>query len=303
MKILVWLSWPEDCFRANESDVEYLRGLVGGRGEVAWAHDENAFLGALGDATHVVTWHFRREWYGLAPKMRVLATPAAGRELVAWQDAPRGVKVHFGAFHGAIIAESVAAFCLGWARGFFREAPASGIWPRTWLGDKCRTVAGTKAVIAGYGKIGKAIGAKLAGLGVDVKGFSRANIERLEPAMRDADWFILALPGDTGTDDFLDARRIALLPPRCAVVNIGRGNAIDETALAEALRTGRLAAAYLDVFKHEYFGTLPDAAEASASIAAARLPNLVAMPHSSAFSPDYVKMSFKELDDEGLFDC
>lgn len=302
---LVWLEWPEACFRATADDVAHLEKLVGGK--VMWVHSRTDFVRLLPSATHAITWHFEKDWYGLSPSLRVLATPAAGREFIAWRDAPAGVTVHFGAFHGAIIAESVAAFCLGWARGFFRKPPTTdggGMWPRTWLGDKCFTVAGTKAVIAGYGRIGRAIGEKLAALGVSVAGFGRGNIAEMPAAMADADWFVMALPGDTQTDGFLDSGRIAMLPRRCAVVNVGRGNAIDETALRSALMEGRIAAAYLDVFRNEptlLSGGLGDSSGGCGLWNQATAPgSLIAMPHSSAFSPDYVRRCFDELASVGL---
>ena len=300
--ILVWLEWPEACFCATADDIDYLERLSGS--EAVWVRTREDFLARLPQAVRVVTWHFEKEWYSLAPNLRLLATPAAGRELIAWRDAPDDVKVHFGEFHGKIIAESVIAFCLAWARGFFRPVPQTGIWPRQWLGDKCYTVSGTKAVIAGFGRIGKAIGEKFAALGVEVCGFGRKNLADMPKAMADADWFVMALPSDTGTDNFLDERRIALLPPKCAVINIGRGNSIDELALRRALSDGRLAAAYLDVFKNEPTVLVrdPDASNRTGGFwnEAATLPNLIAMPHCCAFSPDYMKNCFKELVDEGL---
>lgn len=289
--VIVWLEWPEACFRATTADIEYLKRLT--RADIAWVKSCEDFLAALPSATHVVTWRFDREWYSLAPGLRLVATPAAGRELVAWQNAPDGVAVHFGKFHGDIISESVAAFCLAWARGFFRKPPAAGIWPREWLGDKCFTLSGTKAVIAGYGTIGKSIGRKLSALGVGVQGFSRANLALMPIAMADADWFIMALPSDTGTDNFLDAARLAMLPPKCAVVNIGRGNAIDEVALRRALVEGSIAAAYLDVFKDE--PTVLSPFSRASGIWDSDTPNLIAMPHASAFSPDYIRRCFDEL--------
>lgn len=293
--VLIWLEWPEACFCATACDIEYLKGAI--RSDVVeWVRTREDFLARLLFASHVVTWHFEKEWYALAPRLKLVATPAAGRELVAWKDAPEGVAVHFGEFHGEIIAESVVAFCLGWARGFFRAPPATGIWPRQWLGDKCYTLAGTRAVIAGYGRIGKAIGAKFASLGVDVCGFGRKNIADMPDAMRRADWFVMALPSDTGTDDFLDAERIALLPENCVVVNVGRGNAIDEAALRRALVEGRIAAAYLDVFKNEPTCLSPNAAPADSSgLWNSGVPNLFPMPHSSAFSPDYIRRCFREI--------
>lgn len=249
----------------------------------------------------------------------MLATPAAGREFVP-TEGPKGVKIHFGHYHGQIIAESVAAFVLGWAHGFFavRNAPAScRAWPRTWLSDKCFDVAGTKAVILGYGHVGRAIGAKLGSLGVDVCGITRHGVFRQVEKkggggqrivkiplstsslhlFSSADWFVLALPSTAETDDCLDANLIRKLPRRCVVINVGRGNAVDEKALYGALRARRLAGAYLDVRKHEPSATVLEHPGYVKGLA--NLPNCVSMPHASAFSPRYVRMCFEELKDDG----
>ncbi len=276
---------------------------------------ERAFLKALPSATHAVVWHFKKEWFARATKLKVLATPAAGRELVAWRDAPKGVKVHFGSFHGPIISETVLGFLLAWTRGFFWKGP---MWPRKELAEHCGDLEGTTAVIAGFGRIGRAIAARLESFGVECIGITRHGIFTLadfrrgrstaekipSPLLRRADWFILALPSDTGTDDFLNARLIRRLPKKCVVVNIGRGNAVDETALLAAIKEGRLAGAYLDVFKHEPTALNPKIGPRGKGLAAARsVPwNLVRMPHACAFSSRYMKECFKELKSEGLLD-
>ena len=309
---LVWLEWPEKCFRVDAEALLALRKLLPKGAEILRARTERAFLRHLPRATHAITWHFKAEWYSVAASLKVLATPGAGRELVDAAAAPKGVSVHFGGYHGAIISETVAGFVLAWARGFFRPELAAAdsgnkawveTWPRSAIGGACYRVAGTKAVIAGYGKIGRAIGVKLEALGVRVEGFSRGNIAGLPKALKDANWFILALPSDTGTDNFLDSKLFAKLPRKCVVVNIGRGNAIDEAALLKALKSGRIAGAYLDVFHNEP-GPLAKVGGNSKGILCrpkTDLPqNLIRMPHSSAFSGDYLKMCFKELKDDGL---
>ncbi len=274
---------------------------------------EQAFLKALPSATHAVVWHFNKEWFARAPKLKVLATPAAGRELVAWRDAPKGVKVHFGSFHGPIISETVLGFLLAWTRGFFWKGP---MWPREELAEHCGDLEGTTAVIAGFGRIGRAIAARLEPFGVECFGITRHGIFTLKnfhegrsttekipsPLLRRADWFILALPSDTGTDDFLDARLIRRLPKKCVVVNVGRGNAVDEDALLAAIKEGRLAGAYLDVYKHEPTALNPKIGPRGKGLAAAKsVPwNLVRMPHACAFSSRYMKECFRELAREGV---
>jgi phosphoglycerate dehydrogenase-like enzyme len=303
---LVWLDWPERCFCAGAADIAYLKSLVPKGSRVVRARGERAFLRELPKATHAIVWNFKKEWFALAPRLRLLATPAAGQEFVP-TEGPRGVKIHFGGFHGEIMAESVAAFVLAWARGMFRPELRTNPWPRNELSDVCYEVAGTRAVVAGYGRVGRAVGAKLESLGVSVAGVTRHGVfsggrrlakSRLPRLLGSADWFVMALPSTTGTDDFLSASTIAKLPRRCVVVNVGRGNAIDERALFRALKSRRLAGACLDVRRHEPSASVLEAPGYVPELA--DLPNCVVTPHSSAFSPRYLRRCFAELRGAGL---
>lgn len=311
---LVWLEWPEKCFRVDAEALRYLTSVVPKGGRVIRVRSETAFLKALPRATHAIVWEFKPEWFGKAPRLKMLATPAAGRELVP-TEGPKGVRIHFGHYHGRIIAESVLGFMLCWAKGFFavgRAPRGCRTWPRTWLSDKCFDVAGTKAVIVGYGHVGRAIGAKLESLGVKVYGITRhgtflggRTVKQSDnrTILREADWLILALPSTTGTDNYLDAKLIRSLPRRCVVINVGRGNSVDERALVAALRSGRLAGAYLDVCRREHseiWSKSKDARRTGVIDPARRnVPTLVLMPHSAAFSPAYIVRSFEELKDDG----
>ena len=258
-------------------------------------HSERAFLRALPEATHAICWEFDKAWFARAPRLRILATPAAGRELLpSDSEMPPGVTRVNGAFHGVIMCETVLACIFAHARGLYRAYDfqrEGAIWPRAALSPFCSLVAGTKAVILGYGKIGHAVGAKLEALGVSVAGIRRANFTDLKPALKTADWLIVALPSDTGTDNIVDASVLRAMKRSAVLVNIGRGNAVDEAALAKALRARRLAAAYLDVFKSEPL--------TAASPLAADIPGLVRIPHGSAFAPEYLPLFFRELQKGG----
>jgi phosphoglycerate dehydrogenase-like enzyme len=296
-RYLVWLNWPEPPFRLNASDLKFFKSLVGG--DVIAVRSERSFLRELPSATHAICWEFRKEWFEKAQHLRVLATPGAGRELLpADGDMPDGVvKVH-GEFHGAIMSETVVAYMLAWSRGLFtaydwQKAGGEGnLWRRADFGNYCRSLSGTKAVILGYGNIGRATGAKLEAFGVSVKGIRRRNIAELAQSVADADWLICVLPSDTGTDNIVDGRILRRMKKSAVVVNVGRGNAIDESALADALLKRRIAAAFLDVFKRE-----PLTRE---SPLASDIPGLFRYPHGSAFSPDYLKLFFRELKSRGF---
>lgn len=296
-RYLIWLNWPEPPFRLNASDLKLFRSMV--EGDVVAVRSERAFLRELPTATHVLCWEFNKDWFSRAQCLRVLATPGAGRELLPSDaEMPEGTVKFHGGFHGPIMGETVVAYMLAWCRGLFaacdwqREGGESNLWRRVDFGKKCYSLAGTKAVILGYGKIGRATGAKLTALGVSVKGIRRSNMAELPGAVAEADWLICVLPSDTGTDNMVDARLLRRMKRSAVIVNVGRGNAIDEQALADALRRRRIAAAFLDVFKREPL--------TSESPLAADIPGLFRFPHGSAFSPDYLAGFFRELQSEGL---
>lgn len=292
---LIWLNWPARPFRLGADDLRRFRELAPA-GEVTAVRSQRAFLAALPAATHVLCWEFRKEWFACAPRLRVLATPSAGRELLPSDaDLPRGVVKYHGGFHGEIMAETVLAYMLAWCRGLYPaydwQRRADDLWPRTAFGERCFSLAGTKAVILGYGRIGHAIARRLKALGVAFTGIRRRNARTLPGAVADADWLICVLPSDTGTDNIVDAALLRRMKRTAVLINIGRGNAVDEAALADALRRRRLAAAFLDVFKREPLA--PD------SPLAENLPGLYRFPHGAAFSPRYLELFFRELKARG----
>lgn len=294
---LLWLDWPYDAFRLNGESLKLYRSLAGDD-EVKAVKSEKAFLKELPKATTVVTWQFKKEWFNFATNLRVLATPAAGRELLPVEaDMPKGVVKLHGSFHGQIMSETVIACVFAYARGLFaakKFQDENVLWPRAEMSPFCNRVSGTNAVILGYGKIGKATGEKLEALGVNVTGVTRKNIADLPKYLKSADWLVVALPSDTGTDNIIDAKMIAKLPRNAVIINVGRGNSIDEEALAEALLKKKIAAAFLDVFKEE---PLSETSPLSSNI-----PGLFRMPHVSAFAPEYIPLFFEEMAVKGFFE-
>ena len=264
---LIWLNWPIGVFRLDARSLAVFKDEVARPGEtVTVVRSERAFLRALPTATHAVVWEFRKEWFARAPHLRVLATPGAGRELLPKDgELPPGVVRVNGTFHGAIMGETVVACIFAHARGLYAAADFQRrgvLWPRVEMTPFCSLVAGTKAVVLGYGHVGRA-----------------------------ADWLVMALPGDTGTDDIIDAAAFRCMKRTAVIVNVGRGNAIEEKALASALKARRIAGAYLDVFKKE-----PLCCDSPLS---KNLPGLVRLPHASAFAPEYLPMFFREMAEAG----
>ena len=126
-----------------------------------------------------------------------------------------------------------------------------------------RSITGSRIVMLGTGDIGANTARRLKALGASVTGVCRSGrsgeaafdrvvpIGALDSVLPEADTLIMALPATGETAGILSRERIALLPERAFVVNVGRGSAVDQTALAEALRAGRIAGASLDVMTPE----------------------------------------------------
>ncbi len=133
---------------------------------------------------------------------------------------------------------------------------------REWYRQPSGTLLEKHIGIMGTGSIGRHIGRVAASFGMQVSGLSRSGaalqgfdqvwpIEQLHAFLRELDYLVAALPQTSNTDNLLDAAALAQLPSRAVLINVGRSNAIDDSALAAALRGGNLAGAVLDVFDEE----------------------------------------------------
>jgi glyoxylate reductase len=123
-------------------------------------------------------------------------------------------------------------------------------------------LSGRRAGILGMGRIGQAVATRLKPFGVELHYHNRQRLPQQqergatyhdspESLLGVSDFLLICTPGSPELENFLNRERIALLPPRAIVVNISRGDTIDDNALIEALQSGRLFAAGLDVFANE----------------------------------------------------
>jgi glyoxylate reductase len=143
-------------------------------------------------------------------------------------------------------------------------------------------IYGATLGIVGLGEIGRAVARRAQGFGMRVLGWSRtpravAGVEptALPDLLRAADFVSVHVARTPETEGLLGREALALLKPHAIVVNTARGGIVDEDALAEMLRQGRLAAAGLDVFAKE---PLPKTSPLL------RLENVVLTPHLGSAS-------------------
>jgi len=226
-----------------------------------------------------------------APKLRWLQTFNAGVDHPIFaRFLERGVALTNAAGASAEpIAQTALAGLLMLARGFplWLDAQRRRAWQPHAQGDTPRDLRGQTLVVFGLGAIGAELARLARAVGLRVIGVRRTPARggepvdelvppsRLREVLPRADWLAIACPLSAETRGAIDAAALALLPPGARVLNVARGEIVDEAALVESLRSGRLAGAYLDVFATE-----PLPAESPLW----SLPNVIATPHNSAVS-------------------
>lgn len=200
----------------------------------------------------------------------------------------RGVRLSTSAGATAVpIAQTAITGLLMLARNFPRwlRGQRERRWDPARVPDFPRDLVGQTAVVLGLGSIGREIARLARVLGLRIIGIRRSPrreddpVDELHPPQElaqllpRADWLIITCPLTAETRGLVDAGLLARLPPGARIINMARGEIIDETALIDALRDGRLGGAYLDVFAKE---PLPEASPLW------DLPNVLVSPHNSA---------------------
>lgn len=155
------------------------------------------------------------------------------------------------------------------------------------MGDALpRDLTGQTAVVVGWGPIAQGIAAFLRMLDMRVAVVRSSDaatdgaeetvaFEQIARVLPRADWLVLACPLTARTQQLIDAHALSLLPAGAHLVNVARGEVVDEAALVDALSSHRLAGAFLDVFAHE---PLP------ADSPLWHLENVIVTPHSAGHS-------------------
>ena len=213
-----------------------------------------------------VIWHLLEpltaEIIGSAPRLRLIQKIGVGVNTIDVDAARRrGVAVcNMPGTNTQAVAEMTLLLMLGALRRANRlDAAARAAWrlPPVFQ-DQSGEVHGRTVGLVGYGAVPRRLAPVLRALGARVLYASRrpkpdAAGERapLDALLRTSDVVSLHVPLAPDTARLIDARAIARMKPGAVLVNTARGGLVDEAALVDALRTGRLGAAGLDVFETE----------------------------------------------------
>jgi phosphoglycerate dehydrogenase-like enzyme len=223
-----------------------------------------------------------------APRLRWIASTSAGNDRLARNpNLPASVLLTKGLSHGAVMAEYVLAYLLFFSKkiGPLLAKQRQRIWDRSLPEVRPATLRGQTIGVLGLGSIGREVVRRAKESGLHVLGMKRnpetvpyvdeifgpGELDRLIPKV---DCLVVALPLTTETYHLLGKRQLTLFKDGALLINIGRGEEIDEVALVEILKTGRIRAV-LDVCETE---PLPPDSELWG------LDNVVLTPHVSGIT-------------------
>ena len=286
----------EEITRAAPSRLEVVvvDGLADGRGDGGPASPET--LRAIADAEIYLGFGFPEELFDAAraagDTLRWVHSAAAGVRGALYPEMLNSpvLLTNSARIHAEPMADTVIGMVHYFARGldFAIHAMRERRWDRERfdsLETSVREIAGATLGIVGYGGIGRAIARRAVALDMRVLAFRRralpveeavevlAGPDGLLELLRRSHYVVLALPRTPATEYLLDREHLATLRPDAVLINVGRGELLDESALAQRLADGAIRGAGLDVFTREPLP--PDSAFWS-------LPNVLVTPHVSA---------------------
>ena len=225
----------------------------------------------LRDAEILFTISLRPEQFAATRKLRWIHAPSAAvHQLLFAELVDSGVLVtNSREVHGPVVAEHVMALIFALAKKIPQAArlQQKHLWGQEAIwneGAHPREIAGATLGLIGLGSIGRRVAEMGSALGMRVLAV-REHVEKgspdgvqavfapsaLDDMLRQSDYVVVAAPLVAATRGLINSERFAVMKPEACLINVGRGAQVDEAALLEALTTGMIAAAALDVFERE----------------------------------------------------
>jgi len=225
----------------------------------------------LKNAEAVFTISLRPEQFAAAPRLKWIHAPTAAVHQFSFPELVNSgvVLTNSTEVHGPVVAEHVMALILALAKKIpqavrfqqKREWGQEAMWQE---GTRLKEVGGATLGLIGLGSIGRRVARMACAMGMRVIGV-REHVEKgrpegveavfppsqLDEVLKQSDYVVVAAPLMEGTQGLINAARLAVMKKDACLINVGRGPQVDDAALAEALRSRRIAAAALDVFERE----------------------------------------------------
>lgn len=291
----------------TEPQLRLLQNLPDETG-IAVGDSVQAFENMASEATVIFSWSIAgqllRDVFAMCPHVRWVHSRSAGLDGVLF---PEMIESPVPLTNGSgVFSPSLGEFALGailhFAKDFRRmiRNQEAGRWEQFDITE----IAGQTVGIVGYGDIGRAVATRCRAMGMRVLGLRRsgAPVYNVDPLVDrvytpsgllemipQCDYVVVAAPLTPETKGLVGPAAFAAMKPEAVVINVGRGPVIDEAAMVEALSTGRIRGAALDVFDKE---PLPE------GHALYSLQNVLLSPHCADHTPDWLDRAMQFFVDQ-----
>jgi len=259
--------------------------------------DETAILASLHDVDVLVSLSFTPVMAAAARRLVLVQVPGAGLDRIDQSAMPPGCALANAYGHDNGIAEYVIGAMLAMTREFtrldanLRRGEWTGVWiPGAASPPLTAELAGKTLGILGYGQIGQRLARFARAFDMQVCAIRRdvsrrddnvdllGGLDMLDELLRRSDYLAITISLNEATRGLIDARALSLMKPSAYLINVARGDIVDEAALYRALADRRIAGAAIDVwyrYPTDATPTLP------ASLPFHELPNVLMTPHVS----------------------
>ncbi len=260
---------------------------------VSVAKSEDELLGLLPDTNVLIcsNYGYKESWLSVAKKLKWIQSIAAGNEkLIPSLIGTPVMLADSSGVHAEPIAEQVMGYMLMFERKLL--AAVKGQERKEWSMDMAvGELKGKTILVVGLGAVGRGIARICKCLGMRVIATKRAvsaaedcvdelhHAAELPALLPFADYIVLSLPATKETLHMFGAGEFSLMKRTAHFINIARGSVADEPALIEALKSGKIAGAALDVFETE---PLPESSPLWG------MDNVIITPHNSGLTPYYM---------------
>ena len=294
--VLKFAAWVAHHLESREIIDDYVRrAAVALRGhEFVVCEDEESIKHEIADADAVICWKMTPDVFARARKLKWIQFGSAGIDHTIFPEllASEVILTTMSGIHAIPVAEHVLALMLAMTRrlDLAHRLQLERRYERTELAWTAGELAGKTLGIVGLGKIGQAIARLGQAFGMRVLGTKRTveaelpGVDRvyapdeLDDMLPEVDYLVLVVPLTERTHALIGRQQIELMRSGSYLVNVARGAMLDHDALGDALRSGKLAGAALDVFPEEPLP--PDSPIYD-------LPNLIITPHTASSGRRY----------------
>jgi phosphoglycerate dehydrogenase-like enzyme len=227
---------------------------------------------------------YLREHWGEFKRLRWVHAGTAGVERVLFPELVDSDVVLTNSRH--IFDQALAEYTIGLMLALCKDLPATIRFQQAhrWVQRETEVLSGKVALLVGVGPIARRTAQMAKALGMSVRGIGRTarggdpdfgditGPETMTQSFAEADYVVIVLPSTPETAGMVGRSALDALKPGARLINVGRGSTLDQDALCEALRQGRIAGAALDVM-------VPEPVPADSPLW--EVPNLIISPHMS----------------------